>query len=96
MNSSSMQVFIYLFIFILKFDHPILSFLQIEFTFNFDFEKIEFQNRGISLVSLENEAKCWIFCAKWAKANFLLVNSPVIWLEITLPTHGLKNVTLSI
>ena len=31
MNSSFMQVFIYLFIFILKFDHPILNFLQIEF-----------------------------------------------------------------
>ena len=51
--------YIYIYIF-LKFDRPILDFLQ-----------IEFQNRGISLISLRKEAKYWIFCTKGAKANFL-------------------------
>ena len=36
-----------------------------------DFKKIEFQNRGIFLINLGNWAKCWIFCAKGANANFL-------------------------
>ena len=40
-------------------------------TLKLDFEKIEFQNKGIFLISLENVTKCWIFCTKWAKANFL-------------------------
>jgi len=44
-------------------------------TLKLDFEKIEFQNRGIFLISLGNEAKCWIFCAKGAKANFLQILS---------------------
>ena len=36
-----------------------------------DFEKMEFQDRGIFLISLKKMVKCWIFCAKMAKANFL-------------------------
>ena len=41
-------------------------------TLKLDFEKIEFQNRGISLINLGKEAKCWIFFfKKRAKANFL-------------------------
>ena len=59
----------YYFFFLNKFDHPILDFLQIEFYI--ETLKIEFQNRDISLISLGNWAKCWIFCAKEAKANFL-------------------------
>ena len=43
-------------------------------TLKLDFEKIEFQNRGISLINLGNVAKYWIFCAKGANANFLLKN----------------------
>ena len=38
------------FIFFYKFDRPILDFLQ-----------IEFQNKSISLISLENETKRWFF-----------------------------------
>ena len=33
-------------------------------TLKLDFEKIEFQNRGISLINLGKEAKCWIFFFK--------------------------------
>ena len=58
--------FLFFLIFFFKFDRPILDFIQ-------DFEKIEFQNRGISLFSLGKEAKYWIFSVKGAKANFLLV-----------------------
>ena len=39
---------------------------------NFDFEKIEFQKRDISLINLGNRAKCWIVFKKKAKANFFL------------------------
>ena len=48
-----------------------LIFYKLSFTLKLDFEKIEFQNKGISLISLGNWAKWWIFCAKEAKANFL-------------------------
>jgi len=51
-------LFILLFFF-LKFDRPILDFLQ-----------IEFQNRGISLISLGKWAKRWFFCTKRAFAHF--------------------------
>ena len=51
---------IFFYLFFLKFDPPILDFLQ-----------IKFQNRGISLISLGKGVKCWIFYAKGAKANFL-------------------------
>ena len=37
--------------------------------------KIEFQNRGISLISLENMKKCWIVCLKRAFAHFLRICS---------------------
>ena len=46
-----------------------LDFNKIELS---DFEKIEFQNMGISLISLESGAKCWIVFMKGAKANFFL------------------------
>jgi len=38
-----------------------LDFEKIEFQNRGIFLKIEFQNRGIFLNSLEKEAKCWIF-----------------------------------
>ena len=37
--------------------------------------KIEFQNRGISLISLENMKKCWIVFLKRAFAHFLRICS---------------------
>ena len=46
-------------------------------TLKLDFEKIEFQNKGISLISLGKGANCWIFCAKGAKTNFLLQLSTI-------------------
>ena len=39
-------------------------------TLKLDFEKIEFQNKSIFLISLREEAKCWIFCAKGGKDQF--------------------------
>ena len=42
------------------------------FFLKLDFEKIKFQKKGISLISLENGAKCFIICVKRAKANFVL------------------------
>ena len=39
-----------------------------------DFEKIEFQNRVISLISLENWALCCFFCPKRAFVNFVCIN----------------------
>ena len=48
-----------------RFKEPIM-------TLKLNFEKIKFQNRGISLISLGKEAKCWIFYTKGAKANFPL------------------------
>ena len=63
MNSSSMQ-FIYLFIFIF------LSFIwhnsvlnQLSFWLKLNCIKIEFQNRGTNLYSLEIGAYCQIFCS---------------------------------
>ena len=76
MNSSSMQVFIFYFLFYFFFISliaPYSIFYKSSFSLQLDFEKIEFQNRGISLFSLEKEAKYWIFFVKGAKANFLLV-----------------------
>ena len=35
-----------------------------------DFEKIEFQKRGISLFSLRKWTKCWFFCTRRAFAHF--------------------------
>ena len=35
-----------------------------------DFYKIEFQNRDVFLISLENWTKYWIFCVKGAFAHF--------------------------
>ena len=40
------------------------------FTLKLDFEKIEYQKRGISLISLGNEANRWNFCAKRTFAHF--------------------------
>ena len=42
------------------------------FKLKLDFEKIELQNMDISLISLGNEAKRCIFCAKRAFAHFSL------------------------
>ena len=44
-----------------------------------DFLKIEFQNMSIFLISLGNGAKCWIFCMKGAKANFLRFLKVIIY-----------------
>ena len=41
------------------------------FFFKLDFEKIKFQKMGISLINLGKGAKCYIICAKKAKANFV-------------------------
>ena len=51
--------------FFFKFDRPIpiVAFKEPIVTLKLDFEKIEFQNMGISLISLGNWIKCWIFCA---------------------------------
>ena len=35
-------------------------------------EKVEFQKRGISLISLGKGVECYLFCAKMAEANFVL------------------------
>ena len=47
-------------------------------TLKLNFEKIEFQNRGISLISLKNETKCRIFYAKGAETNFLCKTNMVV------------------
>ena len=41
------------------------------FFLNLNFEKIEFQRKSISLISLENWAKCWIVFLKRANVNFV-------------------------
>ena len=41
------------------------------FFFKLDFEKIEFQNKEISLIRLKNGAKCCFFCPKRAFAYFV-------------------------
>ena len=46
------------------------------FFLKLDFEKIKFQKKGISLISLENGAKCFIICVKRAKANFVPKKKP--------------------
>ena len=53
------------------------------FKLKLNFEKIEFQNRGISLISLGNGAKRWFFCTKRALAHFLReisTPSPFTWI----------------
>ena len=40
--------------------------------------KIKFQNNGISLISLENKAKYWKVCVKWAFANFLQISNEYV------------------
>ena len=42
-----------------------------EFFFKLNFEKIEFQKRDISLISLEKRAKCWVVFLKRVKTNFV-------------------------
>ena len=45
-------------------------FYKSSFTLKLNFEKIELQKRGISLISLEKIAECCIFYAKRAFAHF--------------------------
>jgi len=51
-------------------------------TLKLDFEKIEFQNRSISLISLENEAKCWIFLRERGKGQFSSQMFPIKFMTI--------------
>ena len=53
-----------------------------------DFEKIEFQNMGIFLISLENGAKRWFFCTKMAFAHFGQTFNVNIWIQIHYQTRG--------
>ena len=51
------------------------SYMQFFFTYNstsWRSSKIEFQKRGISLISLGKRTKYWIIIFKRAKANFFL------------------------
>ena len=56
---------------------PYSIFYKSSFTLKLDFEKIEFQNRDISLISLENRAKRWFFCTKRTFAHFDLFSKKV-------------------
>ena len=47
--------------------------LDFFFFFKLDFEKVDFQIRDISLISLEKEVECYLFCPKRAEANFVQV-----------------------
>ena len=61
---------IYLFIFFFSVHYNSIV-QKSSFKLKFDFFKIEFQNRDISLISLKNEAKYGKVCVKWTFANFL-------------------------
>ena len=54
----------FFFFFFLSLIVPYSNFYKSSSTLKIDFQKIEFLNRGISLISLKNEAKYYIFCAK--------------------------------
>ena len=41
------------------------------FFFKLNFEKIEFQKRGISLINLGKRVECYLVCPKRAEANFV-------------------------
>ena len=41
-----------------------------------DFQKIEFQNRGIFLISFRHRAFCWKFCEKGVRAHFKVIDIP--------------------
>ena len=58
------------FYFILSLIAPYSIFYKSSFTLKLDFEKIELQKRGISLISLRNETKRWNFCVKRAFTHF--------------------------
>ena len=56
--------------FLLSLITPYSIFYKSSFTLKLNFEKIELQKRGISLISLEKIAECCIFYAKRAFAHF--------------------------
>ena len=73
MNSSSMQGFyfyLYIYIYIFSLIAPYSIFYKSSFTLKLNFEKIEFQNRDIYLISLGKGTKCWFFCMKMAFVHF--------------------------
>ena len=58
---------------------PYTIFYKSSFTLKLNFEKIELQKRGISLISLENGAKHWFFCTKRAFVHFGHIWYNMIW-----------------
>ena len=81
------------FFFFLKFDHPILDFLQIKFYIETQFWKNWVTKNGISLISLGNEAKGYIICVKRAFAQIPLYTYQYIILHKQLygPNFRLMN-----
>ena len=65
---------IFFFFFYLSLIAPYLIFYQSSITLKLDFEKIELEKRGISLISLEKGAKRWNFFMKRAFAQIPLAN----------------------
>ena len=72
-NSSSMNLSSMQFFFFLSLITPYPIFYKLSFTLKLDFEKIELQKRGISLISLKNGTKGCIICAKRALAQIPLL-----------------------
>ena len=63
-------IFIYIYIYIFSLIAPYSIFYKSSFTLKLNFEKIEFQNRDIYLISLGKGTKCWFFCMKMAFVHF--------------------------
>ena len=66
-HGAQVPEFLFLFLFLVCYNSIVQ---KLSFKLKLNFEKIEFQNNGISLISLGKWAKCWFFCIKKAFAHF--------------------------